>query len=303
MFVLAAADTLVAGASAASVVTCTIQGMERASGVETFKVLDQRQLASSPATIYTAPTSTEAFIKSISVVNTDTVPRTFQLFRGGTAASNAITPIWKIQAGGMACFESRQGWTFYDEAGQKLRHAGGLLSTFDVWAPSGYLYETIDRNVCTETNTSLLSSGRMSLIAIWLPIGTVVAKVAFWSATTAAGTPTNQVFGLYDRNLNLCASSASDGTTAWAANTKKELTMSASFTTQYTGIHYLAIMVAATTVPTIKGNTARTSGALAAAVSSAMTMGGTSTTGLTTTLPALAAVPGSVTTSAWGAVG
>lgn len=304
MIVLAAGDTIAGGADAASKVTCTMFGMERNAGVEVFKTLYQGQLASSPATIYTAPGSTEAFVKTIELVNADTsVARTCQLFRGGTAAANAITPLWRMQRGSMGCFESRQGWNFYDNEGQRLRAAGGSLSTYDTWAPTGYSFETIDRNICTETNTSLLASGTMSLVAIWLPIGTVVSVIAFWSATTAANTPTHQLFGLYDRNLNLCATSADATSAAWAANTKKELAMAAAFTTQYTGVHYLAIMVTATAVPTLKGNTARTSGTLAAAISSSMSMGGRSTGSLTTTIPALAAAPTTVTTTAWGAVG
>ena len=53
MLTLAAADTLAGVASAASQVTCTIFGMELNAGTEVYKVLDQRQLASSAATIYT----------------------------------------------------------------------------------------------------------------------------------------------------------------------------------------------------------------------------------------------------------
>ena len=94
-------------------------------------------------------------------------------------------------------------------------------------------------------------------------------------------------------------SSTNDTSTAWAANSRKTLSLTSTFTTTYSGIHYLGIMVAATTVPTIKGNTAKVGGQLSAA---APTMGGTSTTGLTTTLPATAAAPGTVTTSFWGCV-
>lgn len=164
---------------------------------------------------------------------------------------------------------------------------------------SGALYETFDRNLCDEVNTSLLSSGRMSLVAIYLPINTTISSISFWSATTAAGTPTNQLFGLYDINLNLLRSSNNDTTTAWAANSRKTLSLTSSFTTTYSGIHYLALMVTATTVPTIKGNTAKVGGQLSAGAPS---MGGTSTTGLTTALPATALSPGTVTTSFWGCV-
>jgi hypothetical protein len=119
MITLAAADTLAAGASVATQLTSTIFGMELNAGTEVYKVLDQRQLAAAPATIYTAPGSTTAFIKTICVVNNDTSVRTCQFFRGGTAAANAITPVLSIPIGGFALYEDGQGWSVYDAAGVK----------------------------------------------------------------------------------------------------------------------------------------------------------------------------------------
>lgn len=300
MIVLAAADTLAGGASVASMLTCTIFGMELNAGVETYKVLDQRQLAASPATIYTVPSSTQAFIRSITVVNLDSASRTFQLFRGGTAAANAITPITIIPAGGIAEYEDGKGWTVRSASGRILMDSQEtVVGGFDVWSISGALYETMDRNTCPEINTAALSTGRLQLQAIWLPEGITINSISFWSATTAGATLTNQLFGLYDNNRNLLATSVNDGATAWAANTKKTLALTASFTTTYTGLYYLAIMVAATTVPTLKGATARTGGQLGAAAPS---LGGTSNTGLTTALPNPANAPGSVTGFIWGCV-
>ena len=164
---------------------------------------------------------------------------------------------------------------------------------------SGALFETFDRNLCNEVNSSVLSSGRLSLQAIYIPKDTLVSSISFWSATTALATATNQLFGLYNSSFNLLRQSVNDGATAWAANSRKTLALSSTFTTTYSGIYYLGIMVAATTVPTLKGNTAKTGGQLGAGAPS---MGGTSTTGLTTTLPATAAAPGLVTTSFWGCI-
>lgn len=59
---------------------------------DSYKQLYQGQLPSSAATLYTVPGSTSAIIRHISVVNNDTVARTFALYRGGTAATNYITP-------------------------------------------------------------------------------------------------------------------------------------------------------------------------------------------------------------------
>lgn len=117
MLTLAAADTLAGVAQTASKVTCTIFGMELNAGTEVYKILYQGQLANAAATIYTVPTSTQAFIRSISVVNTDTVVQTFQLFRGGLVAANAITQSISLPAGGMATYEDGDGWMVLDSAG------------------------------------------------------------------------------------------------------------------------------------------------------------------------------------------
>lgn len=123
MLTLAATDTISGVASAATQMTCTIMGMELNGTTEVYKILDQRQLAAAAATIYTAPASTTAFVKSITVVNNDTSVRTFRLFINGTAAANAITPLYEIQPGGQAVYEDGAGWTFYTVNGIMLNGA------------------------------------------------------------------------------------------------------------------------------------------------------------------------------------
>ena len=299
MLTLAATDTISGVASAATQMTCTIMGMELNGTTEVYKILDQRQLAAAAATIYTAPASTTAFVKSITVVNNDTSVRTFRLFINGTAAANAITPLYEIQPGGQAVYEDGAGWTFYTVNGIMLNGAVCLDLYQTAFFVSGCKAETFPRHLVPEVNTSLLSTGRLSLQAIAIRAGELITSISFFSATTAAGTPTNQIFGLYDNTLALLRSSNNDTTTAWAANTRKTLSLTSTFTTTYTGLYYLGIMVTATTVPTIKGYTARTGGQLNAAAPS---LGGTSNTGLTTALPNPANAPGTVTTSAWGCV-
>lgn len=128
MLTLAAADTIAGGASVASKVTCTIYGgMQLVGTTETYSVLYQGQLAAAAATIYTVPASTQSFIRSISVVNTDTVPQTFQFFRGGTAQANAITPVITLSAGGMAGYEDGAGWATYGTDGTR-QSAMGVVS-------------------------------------------------------------------------------------------------------------------------------------------------------------------------------
>ena len=125
MITLAAADTLAGVASAATQVTSTVFGMEYSVAAgEVYKVLDQRQLAAAAATIYTVPASTTAFIKTITAVNNDSVARTAQYFRGGTAAANAITGLVSIPPSGWAVWEDGAGWTVYDASGQKQVSVG-----------------------------------------------------------------------------------------------------------------------------------------------------------------------------------
>ncbi len=241
-------------------------------------------------TIAGAPAgSTQRLIDFISVYNNDTVQQTVivKLDANGTEYI-----FWK------GTLNVGETLTYTNEVGF-VKPISNVPNVNNRFLLTGAIAETFDRNLCDEVNTAVLSTGRMSLVAIYLPVNTLITSVSFWSATTAVGTPTNQLFGLYDVNLNLLRSSTNDTTTAWAANSRKTLSLTSTFTTTYSGIHYLAIMVTATTVPTLKGNTAKVGGQLSAGLPST---GGTSNTGLTTTLPATANAPGTVTTSFWGCV-
>jgi hypothetical protein len=116
--------------------------------------------------------------------------------------------------------------------------------------PAGALFETMPRYL-VENNAGLLSSQRVSMVAIDIPSNVTVTSITFVSGTTALGTGTHQYFGLYDNNLNLLRATNDDTSTAWAASTAKTLNLTSTFTTTYNGVHYLAILVVATTVPTI----------------------------------------------------
>lgn len=300
MLVLAAADTIAGGASVASQLTCTIFGMQLNAGVETYQVLYQGQLAASPATIYTAPGSTTAFIKTIMVTNNDTVVRTFRLFRGGTANANALTPNFSLLPGGCAVYEDGIGWQFYNASGQNLIASGGTISALDVWGPTGVLAETMDRNYCPEVNTTWGTTGQVFCQAIYLQAGQTVTNILFHSATTAASVPTHYVFALYNSALSLLASTPDQTSTAWAANTLKTIAVGTPYLVPTTGLYYLMISVVATTVPTCKGGTARTGGQLAG---QALIINGISSTAYSTgTAPASLGALTVGTTSLWGAV-
>lgn len=238
-----------------------------------------------------APSSGETYdIQNINIYNKDTVAATVTV-KLDVSATETILYKGIVGPSDVISWTSEGGWK------NTSNNVTPLLNNKKVL--SGALYETIDRDLVAEVNTSLLSSGRLSLQAIWLPANVTITSISFWSATTAGATLTNQLFGLYDSSRNLLRSSTNDTSTAWAANSRKTLSLTSTFTTTYSGLYYLGIMVTATTVPTIKGNTAKTDGSLNAGAPS---MGGTSNTGLTTALPATANAPGTVTTSFWGCV-
>lgn len=182
MLLLAAADTLAGVAQQASEVTCTIFGMELNAGTEVYKVLDQRQLAAAVATIYTAPGSTQAFIRSIMVVNTDVAnTNTFQLFRGGTAAANAITPLFVLPPGGCAVYEDGVGWTVFNNLGQALQSttAGNISSIL-----------TADTATQTSTTEAIVSSV-LTVPANYLTAGaTIDFQLAFSCAQGAVAQTT-----------------------------------------------------------------------------------------------------------------
>lgn len=121
--------------------------------------------------------------------------------------------------------------------------------------PSGR-FETTSRLRVGTSNTP--TSGTLYLVPIWLPKGTVVSNITFASAANAAVTPTNWWFSLHNSAKVALARTADQTTAAWAANAKKTLAIAqttagagSSYTTTYTGLHYLGVMIKATTVPSL----------------------------------------------------
>lgn len=121
--------------------------------------------------------------------------------------------------------------------------------------PSGR-YETTSR--LRSGTTSTPTSGSLYLVPIWLPQGLVVSNISFVSGGTAMVTPTNWWFTLHNRSRVALARTADQLTAAWAANTVKTLAIAqatagaaSSYTTTYGGLHYLGVMIKATTVPSL----------------------------------------------------
>lgn len=295
-------ESIIASTSVAASPTLTCVGSYRVRTATTFEPASTYAAISNVAVdLVPTPASSGVshIVDSLVVFNPDNITHTviIQWFDGTNAAT-----LWygTLQAGESVQYAEGAGWQKINANGDPIVIATTITPVLNRrYLISGALAETFDRNLCDEVNTAVLSSGRLSGQAIWLEAGMTISSISFCSATTAAGTPTNQLFGLFDSSRNLLMSSVNDTTTAWAANSLKTLALTSTFTTTYSGLYYLGIMVTATTVPTLKGNTARVGGQLQA---QAPSMGGTSNTGLTTALPATANAFGTVTTSFWGCV-
>lgn len=218
---------------------------------------------------------------------------TLQHFDGTTSVTLiAVT----LLPGENLVFDATGGWHHRDVQGADYAYtapAGGNLG------PTSTIAETIPRYICPEVNTAALTSGTLHLDAIYLVAGQTVSNITYWSATTAAGTPTNGFFALYDASRNKLAESANFTTEAWAANTVKTKAMTTAYRVPTSGLYYVGIMITATTVPTLKGGTAKTGAQLAGAVP---ILHGNSTTGLTTSLPTPAAAITVGTTTVYAAV-
>jgi hypothetical protein len=167
---------------------------------------------------------------------------------------------------------------------------GGRYPTVsDQWllngSPTGMFRATLRRSECSG-NLAALTTQVMTSVAICLEAGDVVTNLTFMSGATAANVPTNWWFGLYDTQATpaLIAQTADQLTAAWAADTAKTLALSAPYTVPTTGVYYAAVMVKATTPPTLIGATVQAD-ASGAVVTGQKVLARTSGSALTGTAP------------------
>lgn len=180
---------------------------------------------------------------------------------------------------------TKQSGPWYNE--EYLRQGSPTNATFA---------ESVPRWAVTG-NLAALTTQVMTSVALPLQAGDVVTSLTFVSATTAAGTPTNWWFALYSPAGALLAQTADQTSTAWAANTAKKLALSAPVLITQAGVYYAAVMVKATTVPTLAGvpmHHATVAGDVASLGS--VVLAQTSGSSLTTTAPATIATPTTVAT-------
>ena len=107
----------------------------------------------------------------------------------------------------------------------------------------------------SDTGNVALQSGKMTAVPVFLAAGEVVTSVSFVTGATAGATMTHWWVALYDNAAtpNLLAQSADQTSGAIAASTVITKALATAQTIGKTGVYWVAIMVAASTVPSLLG--------------------------------------------------
>jgi hypothetical protein len=161
--------------------------------------------------------------------------------------------------------------------------------------PSGLDRRNLDRFDC-DADLSALTTQVMLSVALPLQAGDTVSSLSFKSGGTAAGTPTNWWFALYGPDGALLSQSADQTSAAWAADTTKTLALGTAQPIGAAGVYYAAIMVKATTPPTLVGVALGRAGLSTGFTAADKVLAQTSGSGLTATAPATIASPTAVAT-------
>lgn len=174
---------------------------------------------------------------------------------------------------------------------------GGAVAVSDV----GGLYCRYNmRRLDAISDLAALTTQVMTSAGIFLRKGDVVTSLTFASGGTAAGTPTNWWFALYSAAATpaLVSQTADQLTAAWAANTAMTKALAAAYTVPSDGWYFAAVMVKATTVPTLAGANPRAAaaGAILSASYGEKALAVTSGASLVATAPATIATPTTVGT-------
>lgn len=162
--------------------------------------------------------------------------------------------------------------------------------------PSGVRNQNMDQIDLT-SDLAALTTQIMLSVAVPVQAGELISNISFMSGATGAGTPTNWWFALYSSAATpaLLAQSADQTTTAWAAATVKTLALATSQRITASGFVYAAVMVKATTVPTLQGKSLAVASSAGAILGSPI-LAQTSGSALVATAPATIATPTTVVT-------
>jgi hypothetical protein len=165
-----------------------------------------------------------------------------------------------------------------------------------LWAGSpngGAVSESFERgNISADLGA--LTTQVMLSVGVPVQAGEPIGTITFLSGATAAGTPTNYWAALYDTAGVLMAQSADQLTAAWAADTAKVFTLATPQAARDAGIYYAALMVKATTPPSLMGRSVNRAPAAGAIAAGQKVLAQTSGAALVGTAPGTIATPTTV---------
>lgn len=247
-------------------------------------------------TVVSAPgASTYRRLKQLTALNSSTSSCvvTVQKYDG----TNSADLFGATLLGGESLVRETNGrWAHLDARGAPYQWGGTQPGHLSI---SGAKAETFDRMQCQGGNITT-TSGQLVLTGIYLYAGTVINSISFFTDTTAAGTPTNQIFGLYSLNYALLATTNNDTTTAWAASTIKTLNLTSAYTVRYSGWYYVGIMVTATTMPGLQSTVGST--LFPTPFANSVYARGVGASGLTTALPGSVTITSGFSYILWACV-
>lgn len=186
----------------------------------------------------------------------------------------------------------------------RTSHPSNTDALFQLMGGSTFYRENFDAGDQTTDVAAALTTQVITAVPIVLEVGDRVTSLSVLSGATAASVPTNWWLALYDTAAvpALIAQTADQLTAAWAADTIKTLALSTAYTATSTGVYYVAVMVKATTVPSLICRVAGRAAANGALLTGYKVKGLTSGAALTTTAPATLATPTTVVNRPWAAV-
>lgn len=145
---------------------------------------------------------------------------------------------------------------------------------------AGHIAETIPASAATAALT--MTTGSASIAAIRLVQGQVVGNAGFVTSTTAGVTMTHWWVALLDSSYIVRAVSADQTSGAIGASAWFTLPFAAAYTAATTGVYFIGVMIAASTVPTLCGATAPLAAMITGTGAPAPLIGGVSSTSQTT---------------------
>lgn len=178
---------------------------------------------------------------------------------GGTGAAiglaNATTAPTGTPSGGGILYAASGAPYWRDSAGTSTPLLAGVYNDA---SPTGALSETVPRWMVTANGvepTGTTTGTVEVLCGIWLAAGTKVTNISFLKGGTAAGTPTHWFFEILSNESSpvVRGHTSDQTTTALPASTLLTKALVTPYTATYTGVYYIALYLAATTVGTWNG--------------------------------------------------